>query len=77
MCQKPRDPIVQQIFIRHHSALTTAAGAGDTRMDKRKPVPLRKPGASSDNSANVLEWRRSPIQRKETKTPQSASIWCW
>lgn len=45
----------------HHSAADTAAGAGDTRMDKMKHGPLRsaKPGASSDNFASILEWRWS------------------
>lgn len=48
-------------FIVHHSALDTAVGAGDTRMDKMKHGRLgsSKPGGSSDNLTNVWEWRRS------------------
>lgn len=55
---KPRNSIVRQTFIVHHSAADTAAGAGDTRMDKMKHGPLgsTKPGASSDKFASILEW---------------------
>lgn len=44
----------------------TAAGAGDTRMDKMKQGLLgsSKPGASSDNFANILEWRWSHRSRE-------------
>lgn len=56
----------KHVSIARHSALAAAAGAGDTRMDKEKPVPLRrwKPGASSDNSAYVSERRGSHRSRE-------------
>lgn len=48
-----KDSIVQQIFIVHHCAQDTEAGARDTRMDKTKHLPLgsSKLETTSDNSA--------------------------
>ena len=64
-----KDSIVQQTFIVHHWALHAAAGAGDTKRDKMKCLPLgsSKLGTTSDNSAVSIGMQVATQPQRESR----------
>ena len=64
-----KDSIVQHTFNVHHCALHTAAGTGDTRVDKMKHLPLgsSKLRTTSDNSAVSIRMQVATENQGESR----------